>query len=257
MWKGLTQKPININIVLLLIEIIRFVRFFFSDSSGVTRGVRGVRTAPGDTLTGGKKEKIECQGGVYVLESEKAWSTQNVIRKWVDLMLPLVLRGSQRGLLIWDSASTHRAKDMKNFLAERRVDQVMIPAGMTAYLQTLDIAINMPFKDYLRLEINDYIENRMSRNKNNNFVKPNLQEVVSWVRNAWGKVTDSCVAKALKAGYLDKTSPFEASNIAKHDRLGPMILKELESNEILAGIQGLDLEENDDIPEDDDLIVFE
>ncbi|ESN90887.1 hypothetical protein HELRODRAFT_182465 [Helobdella robusta] len=180
----------------------------------------------------GKKEKIECQGGVYVLESEKAWSTQNVIRKWVDLMLPLVLRGSQRGLLIWDSASTHRAKDMKNFLAERRVDQVMIPAGMTAYLQTLDIAINKPFKDYLRLEINDYIENRMSRNKNNNFVKPNLQEVVSWVRNAWGKVTDSCVAKALKAGYLDKTSPFEASYIAKHDRLGPMILKELESNEI-------------------------
>ncbi|ESO04004.1 hypothetical protein HELRODRAFT_173056 [Helobdella robusta] len=59
---------------------------------------------------------------------------------------------------------------------------------------------------------------------------------VSWVRNAWGKVTDSCVAKALKAGYLDKTSPFEASYIAKHDRLGPMILKELESNEILAGI---------------------
>ncbi|ESN93037.1 hypothetical protein HELRODRAFT_165193 [Helobdella robusta] len=171
-------------------------------------------------------------------------------------MLPLVLRGSQRGLLIWDSASIHRAKDMKNFLAERRVDQVMIPAGMTAYLQTLDIAINKPFKDYLRLEINDYIENRMSRNKNNNFVKPNLQEAVSWVRNAWGKITDSCVAKALKAGYLDKTSPFEASYIAKHDRLGPMILKELESNEILAGIQGLDLEENDDIPEDDDLIVF-
>ena len=29
----------------------------------------------------------------------------------------------------------------------------MIPAGMTAYLQTLDIAINKPFKDHLGMEI--------------------------------------------------------------------------------------------------------
>ena len=48
---------------------------------------------------------------------------------------------------------------------------------MTAYLQTLDIAINKPFKDHLRMEINDYIENRMVRNDRGNFVKPKLQEI--------------------------------------------------------------------------------
>ncbi|CAI9730286.1 Hypothetical predicted protein [Octopus vulgaris] len=36
-------------------------------------------------------------------------------------------------------------------------------AGITAYLHTLDIAINKLFKNYLRMEINDYIENRMLR----------------------------------------------------------------------------------------------
>jgi len=36
---------------------------------------------------------------------------------------------------------------------------------MTAYLFTLDIARNKPFKDHLRMETNDYIENRMLRNK--------------------------------------------------------------------------------------------
>lgn len=45
--------------------------------------------------------------------NEKAWFTHAVIRKWVDLMLPLVLRGGQRGLLVWDSASTHHTKDKK------------------------------------------------------------------------------------------------------------------------------------------------
>jgi hypothetical protein len=39
--------------------------------------------------------------------------------------------------------------------AERRIDQIMIPAKMTAYLQALDIAINKPFKDYLHMEINE------------------------------------------------------------------------------------------------------
>ena len=59
----------------------------------------------------------------------------------------------------------------------------MIPAGMTPYLQTLYIAINKPFNDYLRIEVNYYIENRMERNQRGNFVKPSLKEIVNWVKN--------------------------------------------------------------------------
>lgn len=206
-------------------------------------------------ISKGKKDKIERVSGIYVLETEKAWCTQAVIRKWVDLMLPLVMRGNQRGLIVWDSASTHRAKEMKNFLAERRIDQVMIPAGMTAYLQTLDIAINKPFKDHLRMEVNDYIENRMERNQRGNFVKPCLQEVVTWVKKSWDKITDSCVAKALRAGYLDKTYSFKESYIAGHDRLGPLLLKEMEAQDIQDGIQGMDT--YDDVVEEDDMIIIE
>ncbi|XP_077136662.1 uncharacterized protein LOC143793513 isoform X2 [Ranitomeya variabilis] len=205
-------------------------------------------------ITKGKKEKMKRISGIYILETVKAWCTQAVIRKWVDLMLPLVLRGSQRGLLVWDSASTHRAKDMKNFLHERKIDQIVIPAGMTAYLQTLDIAINKPFKDHLRTEMNDYIKNRMQR-KHGNFVKPRLQEVVTWVKNSWEKITDSCVANALQAGYMDKRRSFKESAIAGHEKLGPMILKATESQEIDDWIQGL--ESYDDVPEDDDMTVFE
>lgn len=156
---------------------------------------------------------------MYILETEKAWSTQASIRKWIDLMLPMVLRGNRRGLLIWDSASTHRANDMKNFLKDRGVDQIMIPAGMTGYLQSLDLVINKPFKDNLRLKINEYIEKRMMRNEKGSFVKPNLQEIVKWVSNAWAKINDNCVKKALKAAYLDKSASFEESFVAKNERL--------------------------------------
>lgn len=53
-------------------------------------------------------------------------------------MLLHVLQDSQRGLLIWDSAGTHRAKDMKNFLAERRIDKILIQEEITTYLQNGD-----------------------------------------------------------------------------------------------------------------------
>ena len=91
----------------------------------------------------------------------------------------------------------------------------MIPAGMMAYLQTLDIAINKPFQDNLLMEINDYIENRMERNQHGNFVNPKLQEVVTWVKNSWEKITDSCIANALRAGYLDKKYSFAETGLAQ------------------------------------------
>ena len=97
---------------------------------------------------------------------------------------------------------------MKNFLVERGIDQIMFPAGMTAYLHTLDIAINKPFKDHLCKEINDHIENRKIRNDRGNFVKPKLEEIVTWVANSWNKITDGCVNNALKAGYLNKKFSF-------------------------------------------------
>ena len=63
---------------------------------------------------------------------------------------------------------------MKKFFAEKRTDRVIIPARMTAYLQTLDIEINKSF-----MEITDYIATRMVGNDRGNFVKPKLQETVT------------------------------------------------------------------------------
>ena len=76
------------------------------------------------------------------------------------------------------------------------------------------------------MAINDYIGNRMEINQRGNFVKPSLQEIVSWVKNSWSKITDSCIANALQTWYMDmdKKSSFKESSVAKHERLGPMVL---------------------------------
>lgn len=35
-------------------------------------------------------------------------------------------------------------------------------------------------------------------------MKPSLQEVMTWAKHLWDKITDHCLAKALRAGYLGK-----------------------------------------------------
>ena len=103
----------------------------------------------------------------------------------------------------WGFSQPALRKRPEELPCRERTHQITIPSGMTAYLFTLDIARNKPFKDHLRMETNDYIENRMLRNKRWNFVKPRLEEIVTSVTNSWNKITDSCVANALRAGYLN------------------------------------------------------
>ena len=103
-------------------------------------------------VTKGKTESTTLKDGVCIKESGKAWIKEDVVKSWVDVLLPLFSRGQKRALLFWDGTSTHRAKAMKTFLQARKVYQVMIPAGMTGFLQSFDIGTNRPFKQYLREE---------------------------------------------------------------------------------------------------------
>ena len=98
--------------------------------------------------------------------------------------------------------------------------------------QTLDIAINKSFKDHLRIEVNDYIENRIERNRRGNFVKPNLKEIVNSVKRSRHQITDSCVTNALRSSYMNRKCSFKESSIARHERFGPKVLQEIESQEI-------------------------
>lgn len=125
----------------------------------------------------GKDEKLINKSGHQIISSANAWSTQGVLRKWIFSAFNPFYKGQDRGIIVWDSASTHRAKEMKTYLKRNRIDQIMIPSGTTGYLQSLDLVINKPFKDYLRIEINDYIENRMARNERGNLIKPPLNEI--------------------------------------------------------------------------------
>ena len=193
----------------------------------------------------GATKPIVAKHGVWIISSEKAWSTQAVLRKYIERVSPFVARNGRRALLVWDAASTHRAADMKKYLAQRHIDQAMIPSGTTMYLQSLDIAINKPFKDYLREAVNEYTEHRLQRNPRGNAIKPSIEEVCGWISYAWNKITPEIVSNALKSAYLTPERVFEQTHIHSHEKFGALIANVLSENNVAEPTDLIIPEEND------------
>lgn len=77
-----------------------------------------------------------------------------------------------------------------------------------------DIVINKPFKVHLHTKINEET------------MKPKLQEVFTWVKNVRDKIMYSCCPN-LTSRLHGQERTYDKKTIAQHDRLGPMVLKEM------------------------------
>ena len=63
-------------------------------------------------------------------------------------------------MLVMDDASMHKIPEIKRSVELSETKVMMIPGGLTRYLQPLDVSINKLFKEEIRRKYNEYcIEN--------------------------------------------------------------------------------------------------
>ena len=68
-------------------------------------------------------------------------------------------------ILVIDRATTHYDNKLESLLKEKNASYVLIPPGLTKYIQPLDVSINAPFKKYMHHWYIDYIlENQNKKN---------------------------------------------------------------------------------------------
>ena len=72
----------------------------------------------------------------------------------------LILSLKEKNILVMDDASMHKIPEIKRSVELSESKVMMIPGGLTKYLQPLDVSINKPFKEETRRKYNEHcIEN--------------------------------------------------------------------------------------------------
>lgn len=98
-----------------------------------------------------------------------------------------------------DSFRGHLTDKVKATCAERNVIQSIIPGGMTARLQPLDIAVNKSFKAELKKRYRERIAHlNNAGDVNRTLSEQNLAFITTCVRDAWNAVYERTVIKGFE-----------------------------------------------------------
>ncbi|KAI0184938.1 DDE superfamily endonuclease-domain-containing protein [Xylaria flabelliformis] len=95
--------------------------------------------------------------GVCVKFNETAYNNEELFEEWIKERL-LVYTAGRESFLVMDSAAFHLTEQIRKVLKAGNMTLAIIPAGLTGYLQPLDVSFNGPFKGWLREETDLYFE---------------------------------------------------------------------------------------------------
>ena len=99
-------------------------------------------------MTCTKERKIPS--GVIVWFQKNKWMDVNLIKKYVDYFNDN--KSEDLAMLVYDSFKGHLEESVKRQFHESDVYLAVISGRLTSICQSLDVAINKPFKDNLRQE---------------------------------------------------------------------------------------------------------
>lgn len=103
-----------------------------------------------------EKEKHLYHPDVIVRFNDTAYNNEVLFKEFIeDELLPYT--NNEDTLLVMDVAAFYKTPGIMDLLKESCITPAMIPPGTTSLLQPLDIAVNGPFKQWLRDYTDDYI----------------------------------------------------------------------------------------------------
>ena len=126
--------------------------------------------------------KLNVPYGVQIQVQEKAWVDASLALDWVRSIW-LARFGYSRTLLTMDTFSAHHVEEVKKELKMYNTKIGWIPGGCTSRVQPLDVSINHPFKDRLRILWTQWMQEQIA--KEIPLKKPSKQQVVDWALQAW------------------------------------------------------------------------
>jgi hypothetical protein len=151
--------------------------------------------------------------------------------------------------IVWDSCRAHISKKIKTHCKARRIELIVIPGGLTPYLQAGDIGIYREFKDRICSLIDLWKRSDgVEYTRGGNPKPPSNELIQSWVRDAWSGLSASNIkSSVLSAGFNPDSNQW---HISKHDIYGSRFRRAYENtgDEVEQTVAEFeDIEQDDDI----------
>uniref|UniRef100_A0A8C8VPE3 HTH CENPB-type domain-containing protein n=1 Tax=Pelusios castaneus TaxID=367368 RepID=A0A8C8VPE3_9SAUR len=150
-------------------------------------------------------KNVKLPSGVIVRVHEKGWMDEEGMQKWLHDVWnarPGAALKKKPSLLVWDMFRAHVTGNIKDEANSLKTTLAVIPSGLTSMLQPLDMCLNKTFKDRVRKMRQDWMLSGEARlTKGGNLMKPDIELIAKWVRDAWEDIPTDVVRRAfLKCG---------------------------------------------------------
>ena len=98
--------------------------------------------------------KINNKHRVVVSTQEKGWMDSEQMKVWIEKVWRAWIGGlgRRKSLLVYDSFEAHVTDTVKASFKCENTELAVIPGGLTSLLQLLDVSLNKPFKDGVRMQ---------------------------------------------------------------------------------------------------------
>jgi len=168
-------------------------------TAAISVWANGKKATPLIIHKGKDQKSIVNQNEILSTTQSRAWINQDIIINWIDLMFSR-FDISPGKCIIWDSGRVHISKAVKEHCQKRNILMLVIPGGLTPYLQAGNIGIFKEFKDFVSSRINSWkVSSEIEFTKNGNPKPPRISIVNSWVRNSWNAVSSAKIINFINA----------------------------------------------------------
>ena len=131
------------------------------------------------------KNKYVLSEKCLVYVNQNAWATDNIISNlfykiWIKYLKDEMNLCDGLGFFILDKATSHLTPNILETFKNNNQYLSFTPAGLTHFIQPLDVVINKPFKDALRKKYNEYCS--ISNNIN---AKITREKMIEFIVDTW------------------------------------------------------------------------
>lgn len=152
---------------------------------------------------------VQCNDDQLLRFNSKAWCTEREFSDFIMNAIPKELPPSKT-LLVYDGFSGHTTQAVNDTIKKLGYHKYILPPNSTAFAQPLDVAINRPFKHFIRACYQQWMVDNLTSTQIPQVTKELLRQ---WVQQSFNHISEQLIKRAFECvgigtHYLDHSKVY-------------------------------------------------